>query len=127
MRKASFTLQPEPSQDGDEDDSFSFSGSRPATPDIFVNDAKVIITPNPGTLPPELYETMMGPWRAAVRRRLVTLVEKESQTLARMQQAIRSPFLDNYFVYTSTLGTHTFFTASLPAFCFFGYPYMTRG
>ncbi|KAF7338800.1 Sphingosine-1-phosphate phosphatase [Mycena sanguinolenta] len=41
--------------------------------------------------------------------------------------AIRTPFLDNYFVYTSALGTHTFFMTFLPMLFFFGYPELGRG
>lgn len=37
------------------------------------------------------------------------------------QESIRTPFLDAYFVYTSSLGTHTFFMTVLPAFYFFGF------
>ena len=40
---------------------------------------------------------------------------------------IRSPWLDAYFVYTSSLGTHTFFMILLPAFFFFGYGELARG
>lgn len=94
---------------------------------LVLSQAEIVMTPNPGTLPPDVYETMMGPWRAVVRRVLVRCVERESQVLARMQEAIRTPFLDSYFVYTSSLGTHTFFMTALPMFCFFGYPAMARG
>ena len=37
------------------------------------------------------------------------------------------PFLDAYFVYTSSLGTHTFFMIMLPLFYFFGLPEFGRG
>ncbi|KAJ7197104.1 PAP2 superfamily-domain-containing protein [Mycena haematopus] len=43
------------------------------------------------------------------------------------QDAIRSPFLDAYFVYSSALGTHTFFMTFLPMAFFFGYPELGRG
>ena len=32
------------------------------------------------------------------------------------------PWLDAYFVYTSSLGTHTFFMTVLPIFFYFGHP-----
>ena len=35
--------------------------------------------------------------------------------------------LDAYFVYTSSLGTHTFFMIMLPIFYFFGAPHFGRG
>lgn len=40
---------------------------------------------------------------------------------------MRSPWLDTYFVYTSSLGTHTFFMTALPACFFFGYIDLGRG
>jgi len=40
---------------------------------------------------------------------------------AMAQERVRTGFLDNYFVYTSTLGTHTFFTIFLPSLFFFGF------
>lgn len=43
------------------------------------------------------------------------------------QKRIRTPWLDTYFVYTSSLGTHTFFMTLLPALYFFGYPETGRG
>ena len=76
----------------------------------------------PGTLPDEYYDTAMAPWRAAIRRRLVKNLKHESEWIGAMQRKIRRPFLDTYFVYTSSLGTHTFFMIVLPTFFFFGYP-----
>lgn len=43
------------------------------------------------------------------------------------QAKVRHPFLDAYFVYTSSLGTHTFFMIMLPIFYFFGAPEFGRG
>ena len=40
---------------------------------------------------------------------------------------MRTPWLDQYFVYTSSLGTHTFFMTGLPATFFFGYDQFGRG
>ncbi|KAF8605669.1 hypothetical protein BDV93DRAFT_521493 [Ceratobasidium sp. AG-I] len=76
----------------------------------------------PGTLPDEYYDAAMAPWRAEVRRRLVKNLKHESEWIGAMQRKIRRPFLDTYFVYTSSLGTHTFFMIVLPTFFFFGYP-----
>ncbi|CAE6481494.1 unnamed protein product [Rhizoctonia solani] len=76
----------------------------------------------PGTLPDEYYDAAMAPWRAAIRRRLVKNLKYESEWIGSMQRKIRRPFLDTYFVYTSSLGTHTFFMIVLPTFFFFGYP-----
>ncbi|KDN43755.1 hypothetical protein RSAG8_05945, partial [Rhizoctonia solani AG-8 WAC10335] len=76
----------------------------------------------PGTLPDEYYDAVMVPWRAAIRKRLVKNLKYESEWIGSMQRSIRRPFLDTYFVYTSSLGTHTFFMIVLPIFFFFGYP-----
>ncbi|KAK2464640.1 hypothetical protein APHAL10511_003333 [Amanita phalloides] len=76
---------------------------------------------SPGSLTVNVYDTMLPRWRAAIRRRLLARVESESKVIARMQEFIRTPFLDAYFVYTSSLGTHTFFMAAIPALYFFGY------
>jgi dihydrosphingosine 1-phosphate phosphatase len=40
---------------------------------------------------------------------------------------VRTPWLDQYFVFTSSLGTHTFFMTGLPACFFFGYDQFGRG
>ncbi|KIY68373.1 hypothetical protein CYLTODRAFT_421694 [Cylindrobasidium torrendii FP15055 ss-10] len=74
-----------------------------------------------GTQPMEAYQTTLAPWRAAVRSRIVARVAEESKTIARLQSVIRTPWLDSYFVYTSSLGTHTFFMTMLPGLVFFGY------
>ncbi|KAG5637587.1 hypothetical protein H0H81_004038 [Sphagnurus paluster] len=81
----------------------------------------------PGRLPMDLYEATLPWWRAAIRRRLVETVKWESEVIARLQNIIRTPWLDAYFVYTSSLGTHTFFMTVLPAFFFFGHNEMGRG
>lgn len=39
---------------------------------------------------------------------------------------MRTPWLDAYFVYTSSLGTHTFFMTALPIFFYFGRPDIGR-
>ncbi|KAL1724282.1 hypothetical protein EV715DRAFT_244770 [Schizophyllum commune] len=74
----------------------------------------------PSIVDEDVYEATLSPLRAAVRRWTLKAVERESPILARMQARIRSPFLDSYFLYTSSLGTHTFFTILLPTFFFFG-------
>ncbi|RDB18722.1 Dihydrosphingosine 1-phosphate phosphatase YSR3 [Hypsizygus marmoreus] len=81
----------------------------------------------PGRRPMDVYDATLPWWRAAIRRKLVKAVQKESKVIARMQDIIRTPWLDAYFVYTSSLGTHTFFMTFLPALFFFGYSEMGRG
>ncbi|KAF9446990.1 hypothetical protein P691DRAFT_707521 [Macrolepiota fuliginosa MF-IS2] len=75
----------------------------------------------------DVYEATLPWWRAAVRRSLVKTVRWESRVIAKMQEKIRTPWLDAYFVYTSSLGTHTFFMTALPACFFFGYEDLGRG
>lgn len=94
--------------------------------EIDTADASAIATAV-GILPEEVYNRTMSWWRAAVRRQIVRNVAWESNVLAAMQKSVRRPFLDAYFVYTSSLGTHTFFMTVLPIFFFFGYPDIGRG
>ncbi|KAJ7703449.1 hypothetical protein B0H16DRAFT_1638694 [Mycena metata] len=82
---------------------------------------------DPGSRPMDVYDVTLPPWRAAVRRALVKQIRVESVIVAKMQDAIRTPWLDSYFVYTSALGTHTFFLTFLPMLFFFGFDDMGRG
>ncbi|KAG1801268.1 PAP2 superfamily-domain-containing protein [Suillus variegatus] len=75
----------------------------------------------------DVYETELPWWRATIRARILSSVKRESQILARMQECIRHPWLDLYFLYSSTLGTHTFFMIGLPLTFFFGYEELGRG
>ncbi|THH18859.1 hypothetical protein EW146_g2215 [Bondarzewia mesenterica] len=88
------------------------------------NDSNIVAA---GRLSEEVYSSNLPWWRAAVRSKLVRCVEWESGVLARVQERVRTPWLDAYFVYTSTLGTHTFFMCFIPAFFFFGYDELGRG
>ncbi|KAG6907686.1 hypothetical protein DXG01_007789 [Tephrocybe rancida] len=83
--------------------------------------------PTPGRLPMDVYDVTLPWWRAGIRRKLVTSVQWESEIIAKLQNLIRTPWLDAYFVYTSSLGTHTFFMTVLPALFFFGHSEMGRG
>ncbi|KAI0747169.1 PAP2-domain-containing protein [Daedaleopsis nitida] len=80
-----------------------------------------------GRQPEEVYTRTLSWWRAVIRRAILRNVERESKWLANMQDAVRHPVLDAYFVYTSSLGTHTFFMIMLPIFFFFGAPESGRG
>ncbi|KIY51066.1 hypothetical protein FISHEDRAFT_13986, partial [Fistulina hepatica ATCC 64428] len=75
----------------------------------------------------DVYDTTLPWWRAAMRRQLVKRVQRESVLVANLQAYLRSPWMDTYFVYASSLGTHTFFTILLPTFFFFGQPELGRG
>lgn len=98
----------------------------------------------PGLGPRDAYDSLSW-WRAALRNRLLVDMEWQSTAIANMQvrgrpvlrlkfpvdlstQArIRTPLLDRYFVYTSSLGTHTFFMTFLPMCFFFGFDQFGRG
>ncbi|KAI1789463.1 PAP2 superfamily-domain-containing protein [Ganoderma leucocontextum] len=80
-----------------------------------------------GRLSEEVYERTLSWWRAGIRRAIMRNVEWESKALAAMQSYVRHPILDAYFVYTSSLGTHTFFMIMLPLFFFFGAPQFGQG
>ncbi|KAG9316165.1 phosphatidic acid phosphatase type 2/haloperoxidase [Chiua virens] len=81
----------------------------------------------PGQLPDHVYNATLSPWRAAIRTHLVKTIAQESIAIARLQTLLRHPWLDKYFLYSSTLGTHTFFMIALPILFFFGYPEVGRG
>ncbi|THH08409.1 hypothetical protein EW145_g2722 [Phellinidium pouzarii] len=80
-----------------------------------------------GTAAEEFYTRTLAPWRAAARRFVMRNLRTESEWIARLQKCVRSPWWDSYFVYTSSLGTHTFFMTALPIFFFFGFPEAGRG
>ncbi|KAH7882264.1 hypothetical protein F5I97DRAFT_1931462 [Phlebopus sp. FC_14] len=82
---------------------------------------------SPGQLPEDVYGTVLPWWRAAIRAQILKAVKAESPVLARMQNRLRNPWLDDYFLYTSSLGTHTFFMIALPLLFFFGYSELGRG
>ena len=48
-------------------------------------------------------------------------------TILFQQEKFRTPLLDKYFLYTSSLGTHTFFMTILPCLFFFGHTDTARG
>ncbi|KAK0236771.1 phosphatidic acid phosphatase type 2/haloperoxidase [Armillaria nabsnona] len=73
------------------------------------------------------YAKALAPWRYAIRTKLVERVKSESKAIAHLQRTLRTPWLDTYFVYSSYLGTDSFFLVVLPAFFFFGYDDFGRG
>ncbi|TFK21744.1 sphingosine-1-phosphate phosphatase [Coprinopsis marcescibilis] len=107
----------------------SASTSRSASPALDDAEEKInrIYDAAPGQHATDVYDTTLPPFRALIRRKLVKIVEKESRVLARLQKAVRTPLGDSYFVYTSLLGTHTFFMILLPCFAFFGRQDIARG
>ncbi|KAF7288673.1 Sphingosine-1-phosphate phosphatase [Mycena chlorophos] len=77
--------------------------------------------------PMDIYDAGLPWWRAAIRRQLLKSIRVESVLVARMQKAVRNQTLDMYFVYTSAMGSHTFFMLFLPMLFFFGYPQLGQG
>ncbi|KAH9916229.1 PAP2-domain-containing protein, partial [Amylocystis lapponica] len=104
---------------GEKDVDFYGNGDTTIEPDVCQGAA--------GRLPEEVYERTLTWWRNGIRKMLLRNVEWESDVIAAMQERVRHPILDAYFVYTSSLGTHTFFMITLPALIFFGYQDVARG
>ncbi|KAG1456166.1 hypothetical protein G6F46_007768 [Rhizopus delemar] len=73
-----------------------------------------------GTHDDRLYNTVFVGWRANLRNKLLPLVRYETPIIASLQKHIRNSVLDNYFVWTANLGTHTFFMVFLPILIWFG-------
>ncbi|KAF7799313.1 hypothetical protein EIP86_010545 [Pleurotus ostreatoroseus] len=111
--------------DKSKDVSESWRGSWDDTEDE--GEVPVVVAGGIGLLPNEVYDRQLHPLVAGIRKRILRNLSRESEVLAAMQRKVRTPFLDAYFVNTSSLGTHTFFMTLLPAFCFFGHPEIGRG
>ncbi|KAI9475710.1 MAG: PAP2 superfamily-domain-containing protein [Benjaminiella poitrasii] len=73
-----------------------------------------------GTQDDRLYNKAFTGWRASLRNTLLPLVRHETPILASMQKSIRTSGLDQYFIWTANLGTHTFFMIFLPILIWFG-------
>lgn len=79
-----------------------------------------------GCLPDKVYEAALSPWRLALRRGLIALLNAENEVMAAVQvssssidtfgacipigscltqQKVRNPFLDKYFFWTSLFGS----------------------
>jgi dihydrosphingosine 1-phosphate phosphatase len=96
--------------------------------DTFV--ARLSRTPSPNGYPDAglrgltHYERRLPRWRFKLRQYLIPVVRWETPYLARMQETLRSPWLDTYFALTANLGTHTFFMTALPICFWCGFPEM---
>ncbi|KAG1308409.1 hypothetical protein G6F64_006062 [Rhizopus arrhizus] len=73
-----------------------------------------------GTHDDRLYNTVFVGWRANLRNKLLPFVRYETPIIASLQKHVRNSALDNYFVWTANLGTHTFFMVFLPILIWFG-------
>ncbi|KAI8352896.1 PAP2 superfamily-domain-containing protein [Blakeslea trispora] len=73
-----------------------------------------------GTHDDRLYNKAFEGWRASLRALLIPIIRHETPILASLQKNMRTPGLDQYFVWTANLGTHTFFMIFLPILIWFG-------
>ncbi|MCO5599915.1 hypothetical protein L7F22_054022 [Adiantum nelumboides] len=73
-----------------------------------------IVTTDIGIYDDRVYDEYLGPIMGTLRRWLIRSLEWESLILAKHQNLIRSPRLDRFFVYTSLVGSHSFFLIFLP-------------
>lgn len=72
------------------------------------------------------YRSRMSPMRFQIRRALLTLINKESPALGRLQKKVRGPFLDLFFLYSANLGAHMFYVLMCPLPGWFGRMYLLR-
>ena len=59
----------------------------------------------PGRQPEAVYETLLPPWRAAIRRWLMRGLKEESDWMAAWQVRVRTEGRDRYFYWTSLFGS----------------------
>lgn len=83
-----------------------------ATANAHANDA--------GNKPNDHYRTKLSWLRYTLRSACLPLVRRETDILARIQQACRLPLLDAYFAWTANLASHTFYVLMLPPLFWFG-------
>ncbi|ORY87501.1 phosphatidic acid phosphatase type 2/haloperoxidase [Leucosporidium creatinivorum] len=79
-----------------------------------------------GRLEPSVYAKLLPGWRDRVRLMAVKSLEKEMPYLQAIQ-TWRTPALDEYFVKSSLLGTHSFFMICVPMPFWFGHGDVGRG
>lgn len=72
------------------------------------------VTTDIGIYDDRVYDEYLGPVMGTLRRWLIRSLEWESPILAKHQSLVRSPKLDRFFVYTSLVGSHSFFLIFLP-------------
>ncbi len=72
------------------------------------------------------YKSRMSSTRFRIRRALLTLVNKESPALGRLQKKVRAPLLDSYFLYSANLGAHMFYVLMCPLPGWFNCMYLLR-
>lgn len=73
-----------------------------------------------GNRPSNHYREKLSPRRFALRQRLLPVVRRETELLARLQAKFRHPALDLYFAWTANLALHTFYVLMLPLPLWYG-------
>lgn len=72
------------------------------------------------------YQSRLSPLRYSLRNMCLPLVRMETDILAKLQEQVRTPWLDFYFAWTANLASHTFYVLLLPAPVWFGGSKLTR-
>lgn len=67
-----------------------------------------------GNKPNDHYQSKLSPLRYKLRELCLPIIRKETEVLAKLQESLRTPFLDLYFAWTANLASHTFYVLMLP-------------
>jgi hypothetical protein len=59
----------------------------------------------PGCQPDEVYDKLLSPWRAGMRRYLVQRLRDEKDWMAEWQKRVRTPMRDTFFYWTAIFGS----------------------
>lgn len=76
---------------------------------------------DPGNHGPDHFKSKMSPLRFRLRQYLAKYVSSQSIYLSQWQRKYRTPFRDLIFLYSSSLGSHTFYVLCLPLPAWLGY------
>lgn len=76
---------------------------------------------DPGNHEPDHFKSKMSPLRFCLRQHLEKYVSLQSMYLSQWQKKYRTPFRDLVFLYSSLLGSHTFYVLCLPLPAWLGY------
>lgn len=86
---------------------------------VYVNGNRLLL--DPGNHGPDHFKLKMSPLRFRLRQILEKYIFSQSIYLSRWQKKYRTPFRDLIFLYSSTLGSHTFYVLCLPLPVWLGY------
>ncbi len=79
-----------------------------------------------GIKPAQHYRSHLSPLRFTIRSRLLPFVRSETRLLAAIQHSTRCSFLDYYFAWSASLGSHGFYVTLLPLPLWLGYTDLGR-